>query len=371
MQELSKTLSELIPLVTSRTRFNAEENEEKILKQTTRLRELAHSLKSGTAPNQDPTLLVMSGMFEEDLDRALQSLKSGNREHARFVLRDTASYCIQCHTQSNNGPQFPYLNLDINAEELNPLNRAEFYAATRQFDRALDEYRKVIQDESVAQAVPFEWEQAVRSALAIVVRVKQDPKEAAAILDLVEKNKGRPQTIKQTLQAWKRSIREWSREKRTDPLSAKKKLALAERLVNRAQKSQELPLEHAQDIYYFRASSLLHDVLAEQGQSSGGMSAQALYLAGIASEATRDMNFWTLHETYYELCIKKAPQTQIAKQCFDRLHDSITLGYSGSGGVRIPPEVAKQLENLRALAFETPKAEKPENMPQVVPEAAE
>jgi hypothetical protein len=62
------------------------------------------------------------------------------------------------------------------------------------------------------------------------------------------------------------------------------------------------------------------------------------------------MSFWTLHETYYERCIHAAAHSAISKQCFERLSDSITLGYSGSGGTRIPPEIESQLAKLKTLA---------------------
>ena len=41
---------------------------------------------------------MTASLFEEDLRRAISSLKNGNRESARLILQDTTAYCIQCHT---------------------------------------------------------------------------------------------------------------------------------------------------------------------------------------------------------------------------------------------------------------------------------
>lgn len=349
MQSLSKTLSDLLPLVASSSKFNDEKNRTRIDEDTKRLKSLAHSLKSGGTPNEDPSLRVMTGLFDEDIERALQSLQSGNREYARNILKDTTAYCIQCHTQTANGPDFPRLNLDINTSELNPLERAEFFAATRQFDRALESYTDVLGSDDLAKADPFEWERAARSALAIVVRVRKDPKAAQELIARIEKNKGLPQSTRKSLAYWKQSVKDWLKEKTPKLTTPADQIKHAQTLINRAQKNQEFPLDHSQDILYFRASSLLHDFLSDRSQNPE-LAAQGLYLAGMSAEATRDMNFWTLHETYYEMCIKTLPHSKQAQSCFARLQDSVTLGYSGSGGVRIPPEVGRRLEQFKELA---------------------
>jgi hypothetical protein len=359
MHQLSQTLSDLLPLVASRAKFAEEKNLPRVEADTRALRSLAHDLNAGPKPSADPGMKMMSARFEEDLDRALESLKTGNRDYARNILKDSTAYCIQCHTASQNGPEFTRLNLNINLSELNALERAEFFTATRQFDNALAEYKKIIADEPVAQADPFEWERAARSALAIIVRVKNDPQAAGDILSQIRQNPRAPKSTQEALPSWTKSVREWAKEKPAKSKTTKKatpaantpeaQLATAETLINKAQKGQEYPLDHSQDILYFRASSLLSDFLAHR-EESDALTAKALYLAGIASEATRDMNFWTLHETYYERCIQADPHSPLARQCYARYADSITLGYSGSGGVRIPPEVGRHLAKLKALA---------------------
>jgi hypothetical protein len=293
---------------------------------------------------------MMSGLFEEDISRALEALKTGNRDYARHILKDTTSYCIQCHTQTSNGPQFPHLNLDISINELSFLEQAEFYAATRQFDRALEAYSKALGSEELAKNDPFSWENAARSALAITVRVKNNAKETMEFLNRLETNKLLPESSQGALKAWKKSATEWQKEKNPTLSSPQEQLKLADSLIKKAKQRQEFPLDHSQDIPYFRASSLLHDLLQKRGRSDD-LTANALYLAGIASEATRDMNFWTLHETYYEQCIRLKPKTPLARQCFDRLKDSVTLGYSGSAGLKLPPEVSKRLDSFRQMAM--------------------
>jgi len=350
MQSLSTTLSELLPLVASKKKFDAPENSERIETNTRNLKGLVHSLNEGDKPSADPSLKVMSGLFAEDIERALDSLRGGNRIYARQILKDTTSYCIQCHTQNNNGPNFPELKLSINTAELTKVEQAEFFTATRQFDRSLAAYLEALKDGALAKSDPFAWEQAARSALAILTRVKNDPKEAKALLDKIESQQSLPESTKKALVSWKKSVQEWAKEKKTKTQKPDDLVKRAENLIAQAQKRQEFPLDHSQDIVFFRASSILHDFLASRA-ADDRLQAKALYLAGAAAEATRDMNFWTLHESYYEQCIRLYPHSKQAEQCFERLKDSITLGYSGSSGINIPPEVSRRLEGYREAAL--------------------
>jgi hypothetical protein len=348
MQALARTVSEFLPLISSRSKFSDPNNGPKIEKDTVALRDLAHGLGDMTSSG-DPGQKVVQEYFSEDLSRALEAYRSGQTEYARHVLKDTTGYCIQCHTYSDTNKTGPRINLDLSATELTPLERAEFYAATRQNDRALEAYTKALSDKSTVEKNPFEWEVSARTALALTISRDLNPKQAAKLVDQIAKNPQIPKATIPTVKSWKKSVTEWAKAPKT-PKTAKEKLSAAAKLVGSAQKRQEFPLDHSQDVLYFRASSLLHDSLQDPSLTKQER-ADALYWSGVAAEATRDMNFWTLHETYYEQCIRLVPKTPRAKECFARLRDSIVLGYSGSAGTNIPPAQQKRLDSFATLAI--------------------
>lgn len=351
MQRLSAVLSDLMPYLASSKKFSMKENEAKIERDTAELKSLAHSLKTGEMPNNDPSMKIVSQLFEDDLSRALSSLRSGNRDYARRILSDTTTYCIQCHTQTNNGPEFPHLAMNLQTNDLKPLDRAELFAATRQFEPALENFKLALAERDLAQTDTYAYQAAARDALAISVRVHKDPKEALGLIKTIEKNKELSPAFKRTVASWRRSLEAWKKEKPSKtPKTALQELTEAETLIAAAQKNQGAPLDNSQDIVYERASSLLHDLL-QRPDRSDELSARALYLSGLASEATRDSNFWGMHETYYEQCIRTRPLTEQARQCFGRLKDSVLLGYSGSSGTTVPPDVQKRLDSYEALAF--------------------
>lgn len=356
MQRLKVVLTDLLPFVASSKKFNDPASAAQIEADTAELKSLAHALKTGAMPNSDPSMQVVSSLFDDDLGRALSSLKTGNREYARRILSDTTSYCIQCHTQTRNGPEFPRLKLDLEVKDLKPLDRAEFLTATRQFEAALSAYREVLSEPTLAREDSFAFEQAAREALAISVRVHRDPREAAQITKAILKNKGLSPAFTKTVKAWDESIKIWKKEKppkyKKGEDVARRELEQAETLIKDARARIGDRLDNSEEITFERAASLLHDVLQRPGRSDE-LTARALFLSGVASEATRETDFWGLHESYYEQCIRTKPATEQAKQCFERLNDSVLAGYSGSSGTHVPPDVEKRLEAFKALAFGT------------------
>lgn len=350
MQDLSQALNKLLPLMSDTKAFNDPANEVAIRDAASRLKKLSHQVRASEKPAADPAYDSIARMLDEDLARAVSALATGNRDYARLTIRESIGYCIQCHTQTASGPNFPKLELGYDPSSLSPLGRGDFYAATRQFDRALSAYQEGVRDSAYAKRDVFGWERAVKSALAIAVRFKQDPSEAQKIARAVQSNKSAPESLKIAAKSWSRSIAEWSKQ-----ASAKKPeppLSLAQKLIDQADARQDI--SDPQDVPYLRASALLHQWLSENPAKAGQSNlerAKALWLAGRSAEASRELNFWTLHERYYELCIDDAPKTETAKSCYKLLSDSVVTGYTGSSGTNLPADEERRLAKLKAKAF--------------------
>jgi len=348
MQELSSALNKLLPLVSDTKAFNNPTNEAPIKDATSRLKKLSHQVRSLQKPAADPAYESIARMLDEDLARAVSSLATGNRDYARLTIRESIGYCIQCHTQTAGGPNFPKLELGFDPSSLSALGRGDFYAATRQFDRALESYQAGVSDSEYAKRDIFGWERAARSALAIAVRYKQSPEESLKIAKAVIKNKSAPDSLKTAAKSWTKSIADWSKQAKSKKQESG--LLLAENLINQAEARQDLA--EPQDISYLRASATLHQWLSSNPQSEkpDANRAKGLLLAGRAAEATRELNFWTLHERYYELCIDSYPKSETAQTCYQLLSDSVVTGYTGSSGTNLPADVQQWLSRLSEKA---------------------
>jgi len=356
MQELSHALNKLLPLVSSQKEFNDPANDASIKESAGQLKKLSHQVRRLEKPAADPAYESIAQMLDEDLARAVNALHNGNRDYARLTIRESIGYCIQCHTQTANGPSFPKLDLGFDPSKLSPLGQGDYYAATRQFDSALTAYKNGIKDPAYAKKDIFGWERAARSALAIAVRFKESPKESKSIAQAISKNQAAPESLRKASKSWITAIDAWSKEK---PGRYKGENALLERadaLIKAGDKKAEIEDEHTQEIMYLRASADLHKWLATHPATKepNEPRAKALYLAGRAAEESRELNFWTLHERYYELCIDTLPKSDLSKNCFKKLNDSVLMGYTGSSGLHLPAEESARLARLKEKAGVAP-----------------
>jgi hypothetical protein len=85
------------------------------------------------------------------------------------------------------------------------------------------------------------------------------------------------------------------------------------------------------------------------GETQGEELAEAYYLLGLAeSHLARDT--WASETpSYLEAAIRLAPQGRYAARAYALLEEEIVLGYTGSGGTRIPDDVEARLRELRDL----------------------
>ena len=225
---------------------------------------------------------------------------------------------------------------------------SHFFAATRQYDRALDLYRKIVLDPRISDTSPIEWEAAVRHALAITVRAKKDPSLSMDIVDRVISAPSVPDYLRQDAIRWKASIQEWKDEGSRKSTTEQGLYAEATRLMDQAAKVQRYTYDRSADIVYLRASSVIHDLmnLAPEGEYRQ----KAFLLAGVCYEVLGPLNLGELSEIYFEGCIRTEPHTPVAKTCFERFERATYMGYSGSGGTYIPDDVLTRLRELRTLA---------------------
>lgn len=299
-------------------------------------------------PDSDPSIPLLANLFEREASQAYSALEAGHIEYAKGSLRLVTSYCIACHTRTDQGPQFPAFPLDPKANKLEPFEKAQLFAAVRQFDSAATELDRVIADSKFATNQQLQWGRAVREAFTIAIRVKKDPKRTLEIANKIQAFKSVPPLFKEYPATWKISAKEWVDEA-TQRFETEDELwAEANRLLKKAQASQKYPLDHSADIYFLRLSVTAHELLARF--PNGKKTADALFLLGNAYDVLDDHLVSPLPEMYYETCVRTSPHTEISLRCYQRYEANLNFGYTGSSGTSIPPDLADRMKELKAKA---------------------
>lgn len=353
MQQMRSGLQEIMPLLVEDGPVSSAK-QKRLEKATQKLMTLAHQINyspdagvSPLPPDGDPTLPFVATLLDRELKHAYESLRESHVDYAKHLLRTATGYCITCHTRNDRGPDFPVMDW-VPPKGVGQLEKAELLTATRHFDEALDAYRAVLQDSKRTVQRPIEWGKALRAALVIAVRVKQDPDKALAVIDAAQKQTKAPDFYQAYLPVWKKSIEEWKAGIDRKPSTEDAIYAEAKTLMDRAKEAQKYPLDHTTEILYLRASASAHELLGRF--PSGKRAAEALFIAGVVYDTWSDRQLVSLPEMYFEACIRKAPGTPIARDCFGRFEERVYFGFTGSSGTVLPKDRQDLLQELKTLA---------------------
>ena len=350
MQKLYLTLSDLLTHSSSSERYSDKSNKSKIEEDLKILSTLSHTMndREFKGEKSDPTLTILSGYLNEESKSAYDAFKNGKFEYSRNIVRALPGTCIACHSRTDNGAQFDKLGLEPSEGNMSAIEKAEFYAATRQFDRAEKEFLSIIENEKTASEDPYTWEQAIRQSVTVAIRVKKDAQLAKKIIDSALTQKKAAFYVKQDLAQWKKSVDQWLKEPKRTIKTEKGLYAEGARLISEAHKLQKFPMDHSADISYLRASSLYYDLI--QLAPTGKHVSEALMMQGICNEVLSPKGFEDLHRLFYEACIRKSPHTQTAMDCYRNYERSTIQGYTGSAGVSVPEDIKQKLLDLFSLS---------------------
>lgn len=347
MQGLKAGLDRLFPFLLDPKSFYANENEKNISDQILGLEAMAQGVShAGSSQSSDLTVTFLSRGFQEDMKRSKEAFQMGHKEFARRSLIGMTAYCIECHTRTQNGPSFQNSQVESVLKKAGGLERGEYLMATRQFDAAFVEFDRVIKSTDAGASTVFVIDRAVKMALIIAVRFQGNIANAQMVVDDVLKSSQVPFYLKATAQVWKSSLEEWKKEPKTKNADI---LKTSQTLVQKGYSKSQGRDDRAGDIELMRAQAILHPLLAQEKDKL--KLGEILFLLGQTYEVVRDFAMWSLHEDYYEACVRKAPHSAWSMKCYKNLESSVVMGYTGSSGTAIPADVQEKLKELKILAL--------------------
>lgn len=331
------------PFIADETRFADPNNTDEIARLLQDLRKNFHRLE--TIPSRYHALPGFddnSRATADLLDDAARRFSEGKKSYAWWRLRKLPTDCFTCHATYKVSSH--YSNEDVVDPSLDPLNRARFLLATRQFAEAKSAFQEVLRDPESR----FHYDEALRSLLLITTRITQNPKEGAALFEEILANSKVPEEDAREVQGWIKELSRWAAEKQKptgDPITFGEKL-ITSGLASTPDTSQN-------DVALLRGTSILHQQL-ETGALSKARLPRALYLLGYAYMRLPLFFAETWAEMYLERCMTEFPGSADAKLAYKVYRDHIIEDYTGSAGTNIPDDIKLHLEELRKKAFGEP-----------------
>lgn len=337
MQSLKQSMIVLEPYVFNKEQFSDPKNHNFLKKEIHKLAAESKNIKHDPIVlTKDPTVLFVASQFSEELQRADENFSTGWNEYSRWQLAKVTSYCLECHTRLREGPAFSadettqtYLATLTTADQI------EFMIAFRQFESAFKIVLNKLKEPQSGVNMKFEPDRVARLGLLISVQYLQNSDKAKKIIEAIDQNGTLPLYLKQSNRLWKKSLEKWDENESLKVLPEVR--SLVKHRISEIEDMRAIPA-----LLRILTESLSRDELGE-----------ALFLTGKSYEALNKISVLSLHENYYESCVRKTPETKWAPLCYDKLSDSITLGYTGSSGTHIPSDVQNKLQEVKLLIKKT------------------
>jgi hypothetical protein len=344
MNKAARSLQDLIPYLYSRDQFHDKKNRGLIKSKLTEFKGSIHQINPDLAKNQlgdDPYIIHSLTNLNELTDRSLESFERGDLRNSRILLKATTNTCFKCHTRQTMGPQTAsWDNFDIEKINTDSIEKAHLLIAMRQYEEAKLYLSNFLREMEQKTNFDTTYETALHYYLMISLRGQQTFDTSLNFIKAKLLLPGVPTELKFTLKHWEKDLLHWKKHGPRLQPTLKHARGVLQR--NGKRYSQRNLINN------LVSSSLLHQFLMTN--PSQVEKARAFSTLGYIYDELIVEGFWDLPETYYEVCIRYAPNTPVAKTCFKQIHKNITLGYSGSRGTLIPDQEYARLEELRKLA---------------------
>ena len=347
MKSMAANLEKLLPFVYSSSEFGDYENKEDIaqlIKSFGNSVEVIPEHIGEALLGKDPLVKYSLERLKDSANLSLKAFKDGHLEYARNTLKSSMSSCFNCHTSNTLGPETNLSTSKIAPGfRMFPTEKADYYVATRQYQKATDVLENVLQSPSSFYDSPHEQTAALKKYLSLEVRVKKDPKRAEKVLSQFVQNKKLPYYMAADVENWMQSLRDWSRESKVSNPATK-----ARRLMQKAVRKQKSKGYQSAMIEHLRATSLLHEGLKKA--TTDKQRSDLYFSLGTSYDVLTELGLWDLPEVYFEACIRTSPKTNMARKCYRSFERNLILGFSGSAGIFIPKEERARMAELKKLS---------------------
>lgn len=348
MLGISHQLSELTPFIVSEIEFSKDQNQKKIAKHITQLKNSFKSLKDHPMMTTSGLSLNRSVMGEQ-LDQIEALFKQSKHDFARYKLLSALNLCVSCHTQTEHKQiERVFSEKEKDGVKLGVFEKAEYLYITRRYDEALPiydqyifEFRKADDDEKLFRA--FERK------LSYYVRLKRDYKTAHSSFENNLKNKDIPNRVRAEVNDWLKIL---SGKTLWDNFDAKKitEEEMRKFIQSFIKDNEDGPIFTVTDsteVLDMDLSSILLEYYNQNPNTKLG--AQILYWMAMIDRRLNDDLFYSLGDLYLVQCMEKYPEDPIAKDCFESYLEDMEFIYITKKKKEFPKDIVKKIEGYKKL----------------------
>lgn len=349
MHKLAAEISALQKFMFTESEFSLPANDAAIRKSIGSLESHLEHLGQGTFAD-DPALKANLSMLRQHVSDASRAFRENGKPFARYMLQSSLQMCIACHTRKK-AADFAWPEPE--ASQIPALDQADYYFATRQFKKGAAIYEKIVAESAGKRGSHWDVRRSLLSLAVYYARVVEDPAAGAAYFSGLAERQELAPYLREEMKAWGKEFRAWSKEKPgAEPGKSTESalVARAKQLLRHDDFSLANDPGRSFHVRRLRAASLLQAALEAPGGKSP-VKGDALLLLGQIYPKISSSLFFRFGEMYLKTCIQDYPKSKLARSCYVALEQTVTDGYSGSGGTDVPEAEQVELMRLHRIAY--------------------
>ena len=319
MRAIYQNIAQILPIHLAQDRFYEPSEHKKVTGYLNAIAQQAELVEKLMAKSDEEHRLLSQNLVNHARS-ASRTYQLGALNQAYYFTEELLETCLSCHTSRKSGKdaQFASLTANINFEELGPFAKAKFLAISRQFDKAMKEYERILLkgNPSLSQIIHFD---PFLQYLTLGIRVKSDKKRVKEVLTGILK-KPYPDQVKQDVKHWIASLNKLGNKNYNQGT----KLAQAKVLIKSGRSLMQYPRDQSGAIYFLEASYRLREYLSQK-QIKSVSKAEAYLLMGKSEMVLGRPFLGPEAKHYFETSILAAPKSKVAQEAFSMYQEKPDL----------------------------------------------
>lgn len=347
MDKMKSNLENIFPYLFSESDFNETKNHKVILEKISAISKEAKNTKKHKDISHNIASKTNINVLLESLNRAEFTFRNNRKASSRYILKSAIQICVGCHTSLIAGRNYSFENNAKILSKLTDNEQVDYLFTTRQFKAAEEILMKRIKDFEQDKVKWIDMQRTINYLAIYYVRVNPSPAKGEELFSKLSKESYVPKEARQDMEAWSKTFKKWKDERGTPQYNELLQNMDAEIGLEPGEFS--LTYDASFTIKRMRAYSTIYGFLESQTAKSKEDESKALYYLGIISNSLDSFSMINIGDAYLKACMEDASKTSIAKKCYKAFEESINLQNSGSGGVFLLPEDARELKRYKKM----------------------
>ncbi len=347
MNQALRALSELMPFLGDEKLFENSSNDKVIVENIQNIKEAFRNSKHEALLKQDlfaPSYAVVT----ESLSGSLDAFKKGDKDFARWRLKELTTHCLDCHTRLPVAHSSSFQTGDLQLELSKFPNKYNLVIAqliVRRYPDAKTTFNMYIAQQMIKQDFR-DLENPFKQLLMIETKVSKTPGNMILVADGYLQKKDLPDSIKVMLRSWNESLKSWVNNPYLSGLKS-------EQQVREIVKSKHIPVRQnftfseQSEVDFLMLSGLLSNFLFENPETT--LATEINFWVGWMEKYLKRENFFGSGDLFLKQCIRRYPQSPVARDCLKEYRESVEFDFTGTRGTDIPSDVKAELKELEDL----------------------